>query len=489
MMKYLQRLGKSLMLPIAVLPAASLLLGIGYYLDPTGWGANSVLSAFLVKTGASIIDSMSILFAVGVALGMSKDRDGSAALSGLVAFLVVTTLLSTGSVAQLLQIDPSEVAPAFAKISNQFIGIISGLVAAHTYNKFHDVVLPDAFAFFSGKRLVPILTAVFMIIVSGILLYVWPFIFGRLTLFGESIVGLGAFGAAIYGFFNRLLIPVGLHHTLNSVFWFNLIGINDIGRFWGPAADVMKDLPASLNGIYHVGMYQAGYFPIMMFGLPAAGIAIYLTAKPERKAEIGSLMLAAGIASFVTGVTEPLEFSFMFLAPALYLIHALLTAVSMYVVTTIGATAGFSFSAGLIDYVLSLKNPNAHNPLLLLPIGLVFFVIYLVVFLFAIKTLNLKTPGREDETIEVEVNGKGNDKFESMAEVILEALGGKENIVSIDNCATRLRLEVVNSEVINKEKIKAAGAFGTSTPDKTTAQVIVGPKVQFVADALKRLVK
>lgn len=489
MMKYLQRLGKSLMLPIAVLPAASLLLGIGYYLDPTGWGANSVSAAFLIKTGASIIDSMSILFAVGVALGMSRDKDGSAALSGLVAFLVVTTLLSSGSVAQLLRIEPAQVPAAFGKINNQFIGIISGLIAAHTYNKFHDVVLPDAFAFFSGKRLVPILTAVFMIIVSGILFFVWPLIFGKLTIFGGSIVGLGATGAAIYGFFNRLLIPIGLHHTLNSVFWFNLIGINDIGRFWGPAADAMKDLPANLNGIYQVGMYQAGYFPIMMFGLPAAGLAIYLTAKPERKAEVGSLMLAAGFASFVTGVTEPLEFSFMFLAPVLYLLHALLTAISMYVVATIGATAGFGFSAGLIDYVLSLKNPNANNPLLLLPIGLLFFAIYLAVFLFAIKTFNIKTPGREDDIVENEVVGTSNDKFENMAYTILEALGGKENIVSIDNCATRLRLEVNNSDIIDKNKIKASGAFGTSVPDRTTAQIIIGPKVQFVADALKRLIK
>lgn len=489
MMKYLQKLGRSLMLPIAVLPAASLLMGIGYYIDPTGWGANSSTAAFLIKTGAAIIDNMSILFAIGVALGMSKDKDGSAALSGLVAFLVVKTLLSVSSVSQLLAIPVEEVAPAFSKIENQFIGILSGLVAAHSYNRFSNTELPEFLAFFSGKRLVPIVTSIFMIFISGILFFVWPIVYSGLTTFGESIVKLGPIGAGIYGSLNRLLIPVGLHHTLNSVFWFNVIGINDIGRFWGPSDAVMKDLPVALEGIYRVGMYQAGYFPVMMFGLPAAGLAIYLNAKPERRSEVGSLMLAAGFATFFTGVTEPIEFSFMFLAPALYLVHALLTGISLLITSIIGTTAGFGFSAGLVDFILSLKNPNSNNPLLLLVLGAVFFVIYFAIFYLSIKIFDLKTPGREDEISSEKVELKGEDKFNKMAENILLALGGKENIINIDNCATRLRLEVHNSNIIDKDKIKEAGAFGTSIPTKNTAQIVIGPKVEFVANALKNLVK
>ena len=222
MMKYLQKLGRSLMLPVAVLPAAAILMGIGYWIDPTGWGAESAVAAFLIKSGSSIIDNIPILFAVGVALGMSKDKDGSSALSGLVAYLVVTTLLSTGSVAMLQGIEVDAVDPAFSKIGNAFVGIISGLVAASCYNRFSQVKLPDALAFFSGKRLVPIMTAVSMIVVSVILFFVWPVVFSGLVTFGETISKLGAAGAGLYGFFNRLLIPTGLHHALNSVFWFDV---------------------------------------------------------------------------------------------------------------------------------------------------------------------------------------------------------------------------------------------------------------------------
>lgn len=487
MMKYLQKLGKSLMLPVAVLPAAALLMGVGYFIDPTGWGGNSAMAAFLIKTGASIIDSMSILFAVGVALGMSDDRDGSAALSGLVAFLVVTTLLSTGAVAQLKGIPVEEVPAAFGKINNQFIGILSGVIASIIYNNFSKTELPEFLAFFSGKRLVPIITSAVMVLVSGVLFYVWPVIFSGLQAFGVKFAAMGAVGAGIYGFLNRLLIPVGLHHTLNAIFWFNLIGINDIGRFWGNPADALKDLPAVVEGTYRVGMYQAGFFPVMMFGLPAAGLAIYATAKPERKSEIGSLMLAAGVASFFTGVTEPLEFAFMFVAPVLYLLHAALTAVSMVVVATIGSTAGFGFSAGLVDFVLSLRNPNANNPLLLIPIGLVFAAIYFAVFYGAIKTFNLKTPGREDEVVETTTHTSGSNKFAAMAEVILNGLGGRENLVSVDNCATRLRLDVKDSSKIDEKLIKSSGAFGVSVISPTHVQVIVGPKVEFAANELKKI--
>src|SRR5690625_2575058 len=398
MRNYLQRIGRSLMLPVAVLPAAAILMGIGYWIDPSGWGGGNAVAAFLISAGSAIIDNMPILFAIGVALGMSKDQDGSAALSGLVAFLVVTTLLSTDTVAMLMGIDAAEVNPAFGSIGNQFVGILSGVVAAAMYNRFSHVQLPDALAFFSGRRLAPIVTSVAMIGVSVILFFVWPAIYTGLVNFGTGIVGLGAIGAGIYGFFNRLLIPVGLHHALNSVFWFDVAGIDDITKFW--ASEGTKGV---------TGMYQAGFFPIMMFGLLGAAFAIYQTARPEKKKQIASLMLAAGFASFFTGVTEPLEFSFMFVAPLLYFFHAVLTGISLTIAATFQWIAGFGFSAGFVDWFLSLRMPLANKPWMLIVQGLVFAAIYYVVFRFAIVKFNLTTPGREEdiELEEVEVDAGG----------------------------------------------------------------------------------
>lgn len=487
MFNYLQKIGKALMVPVAVLPAAAILMGIGYWIDPTGWGANSQLAAFLIKAGAAIIDNMPILFAVGVAFGLSKDKNGAAALAGLVAFEVVTTLLSVGAVAQMTGIAPDQVSPAFGKINNQFVGILCGVIAGELYNKFHTLELPKFLAFFSGKRFVPIITSVVMLVVSFILLYVWPVIYSGLVGFGISIAKLGPVGAGVYGFFNRLLIPVGLHHALNSVFWFNVAGINDIGRFWGDPAAAYAGLPAAVEGSYHVGMYQAGFFPIMMFGLLGACLAFIKTAKPANKEKIKSIMLAAGFASFFTGVTEPIEFAFMFVAPALYLLHALLTGIAVFLAASLDWMAGFGFSAGFVDFVLSLRNPNAHNPIMLIVLGLIFFVIYYVVFTFAINKFNIKTPGREDEDmVEVEVNANGVSAHMAIASALLPLLGGKENLVSIDNCATRLRLEVVDGEKVNDAEIKkvAAGIMKRGN----AVQVIIGPHVEFVATELKKLV-
>lgn len=476
MMKYLQKIGKSLMLPVAVLPAAAVLMGIGYWIDPAGWGANSPVAAFLIKAGSAIIDNMSILFAVAIAYGMTKEKDGSAALSGLVAFLVVTTLLKPETVSALTKVDLKQVPLAFSKISNQFIGILSGLVAATMFDKFHRTELPQALAFFSGKRLVPIMTSIAMLIVSVILFFIWPAIFAGLVGFGIAMTKMGAFGAAAYGFFNRLLIPVGLHHALNAVFWFDLAGINDIGNFWAGTG---------VKGV--TGMYQAGFFPVMMFGLPAAGFAIYQTAKPEKKAQIASLMLAAGFASFFTGVTEPLEFAFMFVAPLLYVIHAALTALSLFIASTLHATAGFGFSAGLVDFVLSSRLPLANKPFLLIIQGLVFAVLYYVVFKTLIVKFNLMTPGREEDTVEEErIVLTKNKNHAEVAKVIFEALGGKENLVSIDNCATRLRLEVKDTTLVNDKVIRTVAA-GIVKPSKTDVQVIIGPYVEFVAAELKKL--
>lgn len=479
MMKYLQNLGRSLMLPVAVLPAAAILMGIGYWIDPTGWGGGSPIAAFLLKAGGAIIDNMSILFAVGVALGMSKDKDGSAALSGLVAFLTVTTLLSTGTVAMLQGVDPSEVNAAFGKIANQFIGILSGIVASVMYNRFSKVQLPDALAFFSGKRLVPIMTSVAMLAVSLVLFFVWPIIYTGLVNFGEAIVDLGAVGAGIYGFFNRLLIPTGLHHALNSVFWFDVAGINDINNFLGGVGE---------KGV--TGMYQAGFFPVMMFGLPAAALAMYHTAKTKRKKQAASLLMAAAFAAFFTGVTEPLEFAFMFLAPALYVVHAAITGLSLFIAATFHWTAGFAFSAGFVDFVLSLRNPIANQPWMLLVQGLVIGLIYYVLFRFLITKFNLKTPGREDDDAVLEdTQASGESRFASMAAQIYEGLGGDANVTSVDNCVTRLRLEVKNMDAVDQKKIKATGVPGINVVGKNSIQVIVGTNVQFVADEIAKIRK
>lgn len=482
MFSYLQKIGKALMVPVAVLPAAAILLGLGYWIDPVGWGGESVLAAFFIKSGGAIIDNMPILFAIGVAFGMSKDKNGSAALAGLVSFLVVTTLLSPGAVGMIKGIPANEVPAGFAKINNQFTGILCGVISSALYNKFSEVELPKFLSFFSGKRLVPIISSFVMMLVSFILMYIWPAVYSGLVSFGEGISKLGPVGAGIYGFFNRLLIPVGLHHALNSVFWFDVAGINDIPNFLGGA----KSIAEGTAVIGKTGMYQAGFFPIMMFGLLGACLAFVKTAKPANRAKISSIMLAAGFASFFTGVTEPIEFAFMFVAPGLYLLHAILTGISVFIAASMHWMAGFGFSAGFIDLVLSTRNPLAQGWYMLIIQGLVFFVIYYVVFKFAIEKFNLKTPGREDDEVEATETVKVTSNTE-LATALLPLLGGKSNIVNIDNCTTRLRLDVVDSSVIKEGEIKKL-VPGVLKPSKTAVQVIVGPEVEFVATELKKLV-
>ncbi len=483
MFSYLQKIGKALMVPVAVLPAAAILLGLGYWIDPVGWGGESVLAAFFIKSGGAIIDNMPILFAIGVAFGMSKDKNGSAALAGLVSFLVVTTLLSPGAVGMIKGIPANEVPAGFSKINNQFTGILCGVISSVLYNRFSEVELPKFLSFFSGKRLVPIISSFVMMLVSFILMYIWPAVYSGLVSFGEGISKLGPLGAGIYGFFNRLLIPVGLHHALNSVFWFDVAGINDIPNFLGGA----KSIAEGTAVIGKTGMYQAGFFPIMMFGLLGACLAFVKTAKPENRAKISSIMLAAGFASFFTGVTEPIEFAFMFVAPGLYLLHAVLTGISVFIAASMHWMAGFGFSAGFIDLVLSTRNPLAQGWYMLIIQGLVFFVIYYVVFKFAIEKFNLKTPGREDDDVsETKETVKVTSNTE-LATALLPLLGGKENIINIDNCTTRLRLEVIDSAVIKDKEIKKL-VPGVLKPSKSAVQVIVGPEVEFVATELKKLV-
>lgn len=480
MMKYLQKLGKSLMLPVACLPVASILMGIGYWMDPTGWGANSVAAAFLIKAGSSLIDNMGILFAIGVGVGMSDDNDGTSGLAGLVSWLMITTLLSVKVVAMFKGIDEAAVSPAFGKIQNQFIGILSGIIGSTCYNRFKTTKLPDFLGFFSGKRCVAIVTAFASIVAALVLFFAWPLIYGALVNFGKAIVSTGSIGAGIYAFFNRLLIPVGLHHALNSVFWFDVAGINEIANFW------------SANGTKGVtGMYLTGFFPVMMFGLPAGALAMYHTAKDSKKKAVYGLLLAAAISSFFTGVTEPLEFAFMFLAPGLYLVHAVLTGISVAVCAALPVRAGFNFSAGFVDWFLSFKAPMAMNGLMIIPIGIAVAIVYYVVFRFVITKFNLKTPGREDDddtSSEMNVTLANND-FTKVASRILEGVGGKENITSIDNCVTRLRLEIKDQAKVNEKIIKSAGISGVIRPGKNSLQVIVGTQVQFVADEFKELCK
>ncbi|CAD5897039.1 ABC transporter [Carnobacterium maltaromaticum] len=488
MMKYFQRMGRSLMLPVAVLPAAAILMGVGNWIG-NGNGNANVVTVFLTKAGGSILDHLALLFAVGLALGMSKDKDGASALAGLVAYIVPSTLLASGSVQMLLGLkDIADVNPAFSSMNNNvFVGIVSGLVAAAMYNRFSKVQLPMALSFFSGKRLVPIMSAFAMLIISVILLFAWPPIYDVLVAFGTSISNLGFVGAGLYGFFNRLLIPTGLHHALNSVFWFDVAGINDIGNFWAGTG---------IKGV--TGMYQAGFFPVMMFGLPAGAFAIYQCARPEKKKVTASLMLAAGFASFFTGVTEPLEFSFMFVAWPLYLMHAALTGLSLAFAAFMHWTAGFSFSAGLVDFVLSLKTPLANKPLMLLVQGIFMAAIYYFSFRFAITKFNLMTPGREegegeeDEDMPTEKTvdvPEGGNKFTPMATKIYAGLGGDENVTAVDNCTTRLRIQVKDMDKVDQKAIKATGVPGINVVGKNDIQVIVGTEVQFVADEINKIKK
>ena len=491
MMKYLQKLGKSLMLPVACLPVAAILMGLGYWIDPTGWGANNVIAAFFLKAGGAIIDNMALLFALGVGIGMSKDGEGTAALSALVCWLMIQTLLSPSSYATFVSLmrgisaQDVVVPAAFNKLQNQFIGIISGLIGATCYNKFHKVQLANALAFFSGRRCVAIVTAGVALAVSLILAIVWPIVYGGLEAFGILIVKAGPAGAGVYGFLNRLLIPVGLHHALNSVFWFDVAGINDLLKFWQSA-----EAGGGVRG--ETGMYMTGFFPVMMFGLPAACLAMYHTAKTAKKKITAGLLTSAAVSAIFVGITEPIEFAFMFLAPVLYVVHAVLTGISLTICAILPIRSGFNFSAGLVDCILSFKAPMALNPGLIPVVGIVYAIVYYVIFRFLIVKLNLKTPGREDDDEvseeEKKVEIKGGGSFKEIAEICVAGIGGVENIVSCEYCATRLRFEVKNNLNVDEKKIKSSGVAGVIRPGKNSVQIIIGTKVQFVYDEVKLII-
>ena len=485
-MKFLQKLGKSLMLPVACLPICGILMGLGYWMCPAtmqGGEINGIIQQigfYLVKAGGALIDNMAILFAIGIGVGMADDNDGTAALSALASWLMITNLLSTANVSVIRTLSETSTL-AFDKIANPFIGIIAGLIGAMCYNRFKNTQLPDWLSFFSGKRCVAIVAGVVSILASVVLLFVWPLVFGALIAVGEAIVSLKAVGVGIYAFLNRLLIPTGLHHALNNVFWFDTIGLGDITHFW--AGETSADVTWSL------GMYMSGFFPCMMFGIPGAALAMVHTAKPAKKKVAIGLVASAAIAAFVCGVTEPFEFGFMFLAPVLYVIYALLYGIFVTITTLVGFRAGFSFSAGATDLLFSASLPAAQKTWMIIPLGIAAFIVFYVVFRFAIVKFNLKTPGREDDDVDETTVKLANNNFTEVAKIILEGVGGKENVASIDNCITRLRLEIKDYTKVDEKKIKSAGVAGVIRPGKTSVQVIIGTKVQFVADEFKKLCK
>ena len=490
MMKYLQKLGKSLMLPVACLPICGILMGLGYALCPATMiagremnGFMNMLGFFLVKAGGALIENMALLFVIGVGVGMADDHDGTAGLAALASWLMITNLLSVGTVTTLMPsvADNANKTLAFSAIANPFIGILSGIIGATCYNKFKSTKLPEWLSFFSGKRCVAIVSGVVAIIVSAILLIVWPIVYGALLALGNGIVSLGPVGAGIYAFLNRLLIPTGLHHALNNVFWFDTVGLGDLSHFW--AGETSADVTWSL------GMYMSGFFPCMMFGIPGAALAMIHTAKSGKQKVAIGLVASAAVCAFVCGVTEPFEFGFMFLAPVLYLIYALLYGIFTVIVALVGFRAGFSFSAGATDLVFSASLPAAQNTWMILPLGIAAFAVFYIVFRVAIVKFDLKTPGREDDDVETEKKAVlANSNFTEVASIILEGLGGKENITSLDNCITRLRMEIKDYTLVDEKKIKSAGVAGVMRPGKNSVQVIVGTKVQFVADEMKKMI-
>ena len=488
MMKFLQKLGKSLMLPVAVLPICGLLMGIGYFLCPstmqggTVEGLAQIIGFLLVKAGGALIDNMQILFVIGVAVGMADEPDGTPALAGLASWLMIQQLLSTGVVSTIMPnvVEGTTEYLAFSKISNPFIGILCGLIGAFSYNRFKNMQLPDFLAFFSGKRFVAMAAAVISIVASVILLFVWPFVFGALVALGKGIAGMGAIGAGLYAFFNRLLIPIGMHHALNNVFWFDTIGLGDLTNFW--AGKTSADVSWSL------GMYMSGFFPCMMFGVPAAAAAMIATAK-NKKAAAG-LLISTAICAFVCGVTEPFEFSFMFVAFPLYVVYAALYGIFTVITYYTGFRAGFSFSAGATDLLFSSQLPAANNIWMIIPLGIGAAIVFFVVFYALIKAFDFKTPGREDEDENTDAEKKivlANNNFTQVAAGVLAAVGGKENVKNVEYCATRLRFEIKDYTAVDEKAVKAAGAAGVVRPSKNACQVIIGTKVQFVYDELKKM--
>lgn len=445
----LQRLGKALMTPVAVLPAAGLLMRLG--------AADVLNLEWMAAAGNAIFDNLALLFAVGIAIGLADENNGVSGLAAAVGYFVLT-----------------KVAVTFNSGINMGVlaGIITGILAAYLYNKYKAIRLPDFLGFFGGKRFVPIITSLYSLILGVIAGFVWPYIQNYISSFGNAIATSGAVGGFFFGFLNRLLIPFGLHHVINSFTWFQF------GEFLDAAGKVITgDLHRFFAGDPTAGTFMTGFFPVMMFGLPAACLAMIATAKPENRKSVAGMLLGVAFTSFLTGITEPIEFLFMFLAPVLYILHALLSGISLAVTTALGMRCGFTFSAGFIDYVLSYG--ISSKPIGLLVVGLIIGVIYYFTFVYFIKKLNIPTPGRIEEESGALLN-LSNPELREKAAAILAALGGKENIKALDACITRIRVTVDNSAQVEETRLKELGATGVLKLAGNNFQIVVGT----VADPL-----
>jgi PTS system N-acetylglucosamine-specific IIC component len=467
----LQPLGRALMLPIAVLPVAGLLLRLGQ--------PDLLDISFIAAAGNAIFGHLGLLFAIGVAVGLARENHGAAGLAGAVAYFV------TVEGAKTLLTVPPDVGVGMADAARDTVvaawreaqlnrlsvpaGILSGLAGGLFYNRYAEIKLPDFLAFFGGRRFVPIMCGLVGLVLALVFGLGFPLLSSAIDTLSRWIVGAGPIGLFLFGVLNRLLIVTGLHHILNNVAWFIL------GDFHGATGDLKR----FFAGDPHAGAFMAGFFPVMMFGLPAACLAMYHAALPERRKAVGGLLLSIAATSFLTGVTEPIEFSFMFLAPALYALHAVLTGLSMALMDWLGVRLGFGFSAGLFDYVLNYG--IATRPLLLLPVGLGYGFIYYASFSWAIRRFDLKTPGREpaeQAVAPVRATGDRGARF-------LEALGGAANVVAIDACTTRLRLRVADLDRIDEGTLKALGARGVFRPGADALQVVLGPIADQVASEIR----
>lgn len=446
-----QRLGRALMLPIAVLPVAGLLLRLG---QPDLLAVPAMAAA-----GKAIFDHLALLFAIGVAVGFAHENHGVAGLSGAVGYLVLDAVLAA--------LDETIEMGVMA-------GIVSGLVAGGLYNRTRDIRLPEFLSFFGGKRFAAIATG-FACLALGFLFWgVWPPVQRAIDQLGGWLIGAGAAGLFVYGVLNRLLIVTGLHHILNTFIWFQF------GTFMAAGGKVVHgDLHRFFAGDPQAGHFMAGFFPIMMFGLPAAMLAMTRAARPENRKRAGGVLLSSGLTSAATGVTEPAEFSFMFHAPLLYALHALLTGASMALMYVLGVRLGFTFSAGAFDALLSSK--LAENGVLLVPVGLGFALLYYVSFRVLIARLDLKTPGREPAEESGGAAPEGGDR----ARAFVVALGGAANLRSVDACTTRLRLAVVDAAKIDGAALGRLGAKGVVKPAPGSVQVVLGPEADQVADAIR----
>jgi PTS system N-acetylglucosamine-specific IIC component len=469
----LQKIGRALMLPIAVLPVAALLLRLGQ--------PDLLNVAAMAAAGDAIFSNLGLLFAIGVAVGFARENHGAAGLASVVGYLVATkgaeilipvppevTANFTGQAAALAE--AAFRAKELGKLSVP-AGIISGLIAGVLYNRYSDIRLPAYLAFFGGRRFVPIASGFAGLLVALCFGFGWPVLEQGMDSLSQAVLGSESIGLFAYGVLNRALIVTGLHHILNNIAWFLL------GDFNG----VTGDLKRFFAGDPSAGAFMSGFFPVMMFGLPAACLAMYHTARPERKKAVGGLLVSMGLTSFLTGVTEPIEFSFMFLAPVLYAIHALLTGLAMVLMDLLQIRLGFGFSAGLFDYILNYS--RSTQPLLLLPIGAVYFALYYSLFRFVIKRFDLKTPGREPE--EVAVASEITTSGATPAQGWINALGGARNLISIDACTTRLRLVIADQKVVREAELKQLGARGIVRPSADTLQVVVGPIADQLASEIR----